>query len=55
MAEFTLPANSRVQDGKTWAKPEGAKRTKNLKIYRWDPDVPGQKPYLATYAVNLKE
>lgn len=28
---------------------------KYFKIYRWDPEVAGQKPYMATYAVNLKE
>ena len=52
MAEFTLPANSKVQDGKTWAKPEGAKRTKNLKIYRWDPDT-GANPRVDTYTIDL--
>jgi succinate dehydrogenase (ubiquinone) iron-sulfur subunit len=29
--------------------------TKFFKIYRWDPEVEGQKPYMATYAVNLGE
>ena len=28
---------------------------KYFKIYRWDPEVANQKPYMATYAVNLKE
>ena len=28
---------------------------KHFKIYRWDPEVKGQKPYLANYAVNLDE
>ena len=28
---------------------------KFFKIYRWDPDVPGQKPYTATYPVNMDE
>ena len=28
---------------------------KYFKIYRWDPDVEGQKPYVATYALNLDE
>jgi succinate dehydrogenase (ubiquinone) iron-sulfur subunit len=26
-----------------------------FKIYRWDPEVEGQKPYLATYAINQSE
>ena len=29
--------------------------TKYFKIYRWDPNVAGQKPYVATYALNLAE
>lgn len=28
---------------------------KHFKIYRWDPEVEGQKPYIATYAINLDE
>jgi succinate dehydrogenase (ubiquinone) iron-sulfur subunit len=28
---------------------------KYFKIYRWDPEAEGQKPYLATYAVNMDE
>eukprot|EP01138_Halocafeteria_seosinensis_P006660 gb/GECG01006808.1/.p1 GENE.gb/GECG01006808.1/~~gb/GECG01006808.1/.p1 ORF type:complete len:278 (+),score=25.34 gb/GECG01006808.1/:1-834(+) len=30
-------------------------KIKYFKIYRWDPDSPSQKPYLATYPVNLNE
>ena len=26
-----------------------------FKIYRWDPEVPGQKPYTSTYPVDLDE
>ena len=37
MAEFTLPANSIVKTGKSFSAPDGAKRTKRFKIYRWDP------------------
>jgi hypothetical protein len=28
---------------------------KYFKIYRWDPEVEGQKPYLATYAIDMNE
>lgn len=28
---------------------------KYFKVYRWDPEVEGQKPYVATYALNLDE
>ena len=43
MAEFTLPRNSKVQPGRHFPAPEGAKRTRSFKIYRWNPDevVPG--------------
>ncbi len=30
------------------------KNIKYLKIYRWDPDVAGQKPYIATYVIDTK-
>jgi len=30
-----------------------APRVKHFKIYRYDPEIIGQKPYLATYAVDL--
>ncbi len=52
MAEFSLPANSKVKTGKTWPAPEGATRTKAFRIYRWDPDT-GENPHLDTYEVDL--
>jgi len=52
MAEFSLPANSKVQQGKSWPAPAGAKRTKNFKIYRWDPDGSGN-PTVDTYKVDI--
>ncbi len=39
MVELTLPKNSRVKEGKTWPKPDGAARLKKFRIYRWDPDT----------------
>ena len=38
MAEFTLPANSKVGAGKTWKAPAGAKRVRHFHVYRWNPD-----------------
>ena len=35
--------------------PAQAARIKHFKIYRWDPEVAGQKPYVATYAVDLTQ
>ena len=52
MAEFSLPANSTVQTGKTFPPPAGAKRTKTFKIYRWDPDT-GANPRVDTYTLDL--
>ena len=51
MAEFTLPKNSKVQQGKTWPKPQG-KRLKDFKIYRWNPDD-GQNPHIDTYTLDM--
>ena len=52
MAEFSLPANSKVQTGKTWPAPEGATRTKTVRIYRWDPDS-GENPRVDSYTLDL--
>jgi succinate dehydrogenase / fumarate reductase iron-sulfur subunit len=52
MAEFSLPANSKVGVGKTYPAAAGAKRIKKFKIYRWSPDD-GQNPHLDTYEVDL--
>lgn len=52
MVELTLPRNSQVKSGKTWPKPEGAKRTKKFKIYRFDPDS-GENPRWDIYTVDL--
>ena len=38
MAEFTLPANSKIGVGKTYKAPAGAKNVKTFKVYRWTPD-----------------
>lgn len=51
MAEFKLPANSVVGEGKTW-KAESGGNVRQFKIYRWDPDA-GQNPRLDTYEVDL--
>ena len=52
MAEFTLPKNSRVTDGKNIAAAKGAKRKKRFLIYRWDPDS-GDNPRLDRYEIDL--
>jgi len=52
MAEFTLPANSRVTEGATHKAPAGAKNIKRFRVYRWDPDA-GKNPRLDTFEVDL--
>jgi len=54
MAEFKLPANSRVQVGKTYPAAKGAKRIKRFQIYRYDPET-GQNPCLDTYEIDLDD
>ncbi len=52
MVELTLPANSKVTPGKTYKAAAGAKRIKNFKVYRYDPDS-GANPRLDTYEIDL--
>src|ERR1700742_881586 len=52
MAEFTLPKNSKVGVGKTHKAPAGAKRVKEFKVYRWNPDD-GKNPVMDTFEVDL--
>jgi succinate dehydrogenase / fumarate reductase iron-sulfur subunit len=52
MVEFNLPANSKVGTGRTWPAPAEAKRVKNFRIYRWNPDD-GGNPRVDTYAIDL--
>ena len=54
MAEFTLPANSKVGTGRTFPAPSGAKRVKAFKIYRWNPED-GKNPRLDTYEIDLAQ
>ena len=41
-----------LQTGKTYKAPKGAKRVRNFKIYRWNPDD-GANPSTDTYEVDL--
>ncbi|MCG3200535.1 MAG: Succinate dehydrogenase iron-sulfur subunit [Gammaproteobacteria bacterium] len=52
MAEFTLPKNSKVQAGKTLRAATGARRSREFRLYRYDPDS-GQNPRLDTYEIDL--
>ena len=52
MVEFTLPANSKVKEGRIHRAVAGAGRVRNFKIYRWNPDD-GQNPHIDTYEVDM--
>ena len=52
MVEFSLPRNSKVGKGKTVKAPAGAKRVKDFRVYRWNPDD-GKNPVVDTYEVDL--
>ncbi|HXP06038.1 MAG TPA: 2Fe-2S iron-sulfur cluster-binding protein, partial [Stellaceae bacterium] len=54
MAEFTLPANSKIGTGKTYPPPANAKTPRRFHIYRWNPDD-GANPRLDTYTVDLAD
>ena len=54
MAQFRLPKSSRIREGKTWPKPEGATRLKEFRVYRWDPEGEGN-PRIDTYFVDLND
>ncbi|WP_422364728.1 succinate dehydrogenase iron-sulfur subunit [Pelagibius sp.] len=52
MAEFALPANSKIGTGKSWPKSADAGKTKTFKVYRWNPDD-GENPKVDTFEVDL--
>ena len=52
MAQFRLPANSRIVAGKHFPAPAGAKDVRTFKIYRFDPES-GQNPRVDTYDVDM--
>ncbi|GHA09018.1 succinate dehydrogenase iron-sulfur subunit [Arenicella chitinivorans] len=52
MAEFTLPKNSKVKQGKHFAAPDGAKNVRSFHIYRWSPDD-DQNPHIDTYDIDM--
>jgi succinate dehydrogenase / fumarate reductase, iron-sulfur subunit len=54
MAEFRLPKNSRIQPGKTFPAPSGAKNVKRFKIYRYEPED-GRNPRVDTFEIDLAD
>ncbi len=52
MAEFALPANSKIGVGETYKAAAGTKNIKVFKVYRWSADdVALQRRYLERLAV----
>jgi succinate dehydrogenase / fumarate reductase iron-sulfur subunit len=51
MSEFTLPANSKVGEGKHWALPQPAEHVKSFRIYRWDP-AKNANPTMDTFDID---
>jgi succinate dehydrogenase / fumarate reductase, iron-sulfur subunit len=51
MAEFRLPKNSRIRNGKAHPVKEDAKRRARFKVYRYDPDS-GENPQLDTFEID---
>lgn len=54
MAEFRLPPNSRVTEGKVHVELKAAKSPKRFRVYRYDPDS-GDNPRVDTYEIDLDE
>ena len=53
MADFILPKNSKIKEGKTYTFEGNKDSTKKLIIYRWDPEK-NENPRLDKYEVDLK-
>ena len=52
MAQFRLPANSRVKPGRTYPVAKGAQNARKFSIYRFDP-TSGGNPTLDTYELDM--
>jgi len=52
MAEFRLPANSKIIGGKTHKAEAGAQDVRKFRIYRFDPES-GANPRVDTYEVDM--
>jgi succinate dehydrogenase iron-sulfur subunit len=54
MVQLTLPKNSKVTEGQTWPHPAGARRERELRIYRFNPDD-GKNPRMDSFFVDLDD
>jgi succinate dehydrogenase / fumarate reductase iron-sulfur subunit len=51
MVQLTLPKNSRISEGKAWARPSAAREVREYHIYRFNPED-GHNPRIDTYYVD---
>lgn len=51
-SSFGVTLSSRIERGKTWASPAGAKRIRKFEIYRYNPES-RKNPRIDTYEVDL--
>ena len=54
MAEFTLPKNSKVGEGKSVPAPAGAGNVRKFRVYRWTPDD-DKNPEMDTFELDLDD
>ena len=54
MAQFILPRNSKIKQGKSVSAAEGSNNKKTFRIYRWDPDA-GENPRIDSYEIDLNQ
>ena len=54
MAEFSLPANSKVTEGNVFSADESAKNVKNFSIYRWSPED-DKNPRMDVFEIDLDD
>ena len=52
MAQFSLPKNSTVTEGKHYPAPAGAKNVRKFNVYRWNPDDKAN-PRLDSYEIDM--
>lgn len=54
MAEFSLPANSKINKGAHFPSKSGGKKLRSFRIYRWNPDD-AANPRVDTYELDLDQ
>jgi len=52
MAQFKLPANSKITEGQTWPAATTASNTKRFRVYRWNGED-GRNPRIDTYELDM--